>query len=759
MKYTLLAWLGLIGQIWAHPAEKEIVFVAANPLKSVRSFETIELDWKELSARLPGVQPDRFFLKDLNTGKLVVTQILDADADGRPDQLLFQSDFGKDDPLKTFRLAMTSTPPGRSSGRLYGRFVPERKDDFAWENDRIAFRMYGPALEAEMISSGIDVWTKRVPYPIIDKWYAAGDASYHRDSGEGLDFYNVGSSRGCGGTGIWDGQSLHVSRNFKSYRCIAGGPIRLVFELRYDPWTIAGDTISEVKRISLDAGHQFNRIESIYQSTRSLPISFAAGVAKHPDWQAAVAFSREHGWLSRWESRDDFGALGCAVILDPNALVDFYEQDMNHLIVGKATPAQAVRYYAGAGWDRSGYFNHREEWEAYVDLYAQAVQTPIQITYLTSASLRQKPKAESWAHIVARSIIQTYPNPADLDVYGKGWTYTNGFFLHGLYRLQQKEPNQEYLRYIQKWLDRYIDHDGRLISSEYKMDEYKLDDVEAGKIALLMYQRTGDTRYRRACEQLVEQLQKQPRTTEGGYWHKLVYPWQMWLDGIYMADAFLLQYAAAVQQPNWTDEAIRQIKLITAHTLDGKTGLYYHGWDEKKNPVWADPLTGASPGIWGRALGWFAMALVDGLDELDAHHPQRPQLLQILSKLSAALVTYQDPETGLWYQVVDRGDHTANWHETSCSAMFSYALARSVHQGYLPKKYLKNAEKAFQGLCRHHVYFDEQGLFYLTGTVKVGTLNFASSQGDFEYYVNTDRRINDFKGVAAFLFAALELNR
>ena len=346
-----------------------------------------------------------------------------------------------------------------------------------------------------------------------------------------------------------------------------------------------------------------------------------------------------------------------------------------------------------------------------------------------------------------------------MDVYGKGWTYTNGFFLHGLYRLEQKEPNQKYLRYIQRWLDHYIDQDGRLISSEYKMEEYKLDDVEAGKIALLMYQKTGDARYRRACEQLIEQLQKQPRTAEGGYWHKLVYPWQMWLDGIYMADAFLLQYAAAVKQPNWADEAIRQIELITAHTLDGQSGLYYHGWDERKNPVWADPVTGASPSFWGRALGWFAMALVDGLDELDAHHVQRPQLLKILKELSAALVKYQDPETGLWFQVVDRGDHPANWHETSCSAMFSYALARSVHQGYLPKKYLENAEKAFRGLCEHHVYFDEQGLFYLTGTVKVGTLNFASSQGDFDYYVNTDRRINDFKGVAAFLFAALELNR
>ena len=763
MKFRLLGMLllGCLAQSSSAAAANEIVFVATNPLKTARVAETIEINWDELIARLPGLQPDHLVLVDMNTGKNIVTQVIDLDQDGQPEQLLFQTDFGTDDPQKTYRLQKCSFPVSRLGSKVYGRFVPERKDDFAWENDRVAFRIYGPALEAEMVSSGIDVWAKRVPYSIIEKWYAAGDASYHTDSGEGLDFYTVGTTRGCGGSGIWDGHALQVSRNFTKFRRIANGPIRVLCELTYAPWQVEGAAIAEVKRISLDAGHNLNRIESLFQASQTQSIQFAAGIAIHQDWTSTVGSDERQGWLSQWESQADKGGLGCAIILDPTSLIEFKDQDGNHLAIGKAMTNQVVRYYAGAGWDKSGQFSDRKKWESYVDRTARALQAPIQITFLNfNSDYRKKnPPTESWARTIARTIMKTYPDPTDMDVYGKGWTYTNGFFLHGLYRLAQKEKNPEYSAYIKQWLDHYIDESGRLIPEEYKMEEFKLDDIETGKIALLMYQKTGDPRYLRACEQLIEQLQKQPRTTDGGYWHKRIYPWQMWLDGIYMADAFLLQYAAVTNKPQWTAEAIKQIELIAAHTLDKQTGLYYHGWDERKNPVWADPVSGASPAFWGRAIGWFAMALVDGLDELPADHPDRHKLLSILKDLSTALIRYQDPYTGLWYQVIDRGTKADNWHETSSSAMFCYAFARAVHQGYLPKKFLQSAEKSFKGLCDHHVYFDEQGLLYLTGTVKVGTLNFASSKGDYDYYISTDRRINDFKGVGAFLFAALELNK
>lgn len=746
-------------QVQARVAQ-EAVFVVANPAKTLRCSETIEISWQDLLKRLPACSPDRLALTDLNTGKKVVTQIMDVDQNGQPEFLLLQTDFTRDDPIKTFRLTLSDQAAAHTSGLLYGRFVPERKDDFAWENDRIAFRMYGKSLEVETVSSGIDVWVKRVPYPIIDKWYAAGDAAYHTDSGEGLDFYSVGTTRGCGGSGIWNGQTLEVSKNFRSARVLAGGPIRFQFELTYDAITSHGVSITESKRISLDAGQNFNRIECLYQTTGRQRIQFAAGVAIHKDWTGSAASDREQGWLSRWETSPDQGGLGCAVIFEPKSLQEFRELEADHLAICSATTGQPVRYYAGAGWSKSGPFSTQEKWHAYVQQCAQNLQAPLTITWLTSAAdyVARNGEPKSWARLTAASVMKTYPNPADMDVYGKGWTYTNGYFLHGLYRLWEKEKKADDLSFIKKWLDAFIDENGKLAPQEYKPEEFKLDDIEAGKVALLMFQNSADKRYLAACEQLLEQLQKQPKTSDGGYWHKRVYPWQMWLDGVYMGDAFAMQYAAALRQPKYFDEAVRQIELIACHTRDGKTGLFYHGWDEKKNPVWADPVSGASPCFWGRAIGWYAMALVDGLDALPSQHPARVRLLTLLQELSASLIKYQD-KSGLWYQVVDRGQEPDNWHETSCSAMFCYTLARGVHQGYLQPRYLKNAQNAFKGLCDHHVFFDDQGLLYLTGTVKIGTLNFASSKGDYHYYVNTDCRINDFKGVAAFLFAALELEK
>jgi unsaturated rhamnogalacturonyl hydrolase len=743
----------------ARAADKSLVFTARNPLKIARLSETIELPWSEVQKRMPNLQPDNVRLTDMNTGKLVITQLLDLNGDGSPESVIFQTNFAKDDPVKTFCLEHDAAGIARQPGKVYGRFVPERKDDFAWENDRIAFRIYGTALESELVSSGIDVWLKKVPYPIIEKWYAAGEGAYHKDSGEGLDLYTVGPSRGCGGIGIWDGHALRVSSNFRAWRILANGPVRITFELTYAPWKVDGRAISEVKRITLDAGQNLNQIESVFKTEGEATFSYGVGIAIHAPWPGQVGNSTELGWQSRWETTPDNGSFGCGVVIDPACKISFTSDAANNLALGKGKANAPVRYYSGAGWDRSGQFADHKAWEAYLEQFSMKLRTPVEIAFLTSSAeyQRQHGRIEKWPEVVARSIMRQYPNPADLDVYGTGWTYTNGFFLHGLFNLAKKTGQDEYLAYVQKWVDSCLDRDGRLLPAQYDMEEFKLDDVQAGKVALLLYQHTGDQRYKACCEQLVEQLQRQPRTHDGGYWHKRVYPWQMWLDGIYMADAFMLPYGAMTKSPALAEEALKQIQLITRHTRDKATGLYVHGWDESKNPVWADPVTGSSPEVWGRALGWFFIALVDGLDYIPAEHPQRSVILAQVRELAARLCVYQDTASGLWYQVVDKGAAKDNWLESSCSAMFAYGLAKAADRGWIKKEYRNNAKLAFRGLIDRQVYFDEKGLFHLTGTVKVGTLNFASSLGDFDYYVHTDRRIDDFKGVGAFFFAAQQL--
>jgi unsaturated rhamnogalacturonyl hydrolase len=199
------------------------------------------------------------------------------------------------------------------------------------------------------------------------------------------------------------------------------------------------------------------------------------------------------------------------------------------------------------------------------------------------------------------------------------------------------------------------------------------------------------------------------------------------------------------------------MKLIAKHTTDPKTGLMYHGWDETKNKIWADQEKGNSPEFWARAIGWYAMALADCLDYIPENHPDRKEIIILFQNLAKSILKYQDPKSNLWYQVVDKGNQPGNWIETSGSAMFTYAFAKGARKGYLDKSYRAVAQKAFDSLIKNYIYFDDAGKLYLDQTVKVGTLNFKNSKGDYAYYISTERRINDYKGLGSLLFASIEL--
>ena len=231
----------------------------------------------------------------------------------------------------------------------------------------------------------------------------------------------------------------------------------------------------------------------------------------------------------------------------------------------------------------------------------------------------------------------------------------------------------------------------------------------------------------------------------------------MWLDGIYMADIFSMQYGKMFNEPKWFDEASRQIQLISKHTLDPVTGLMYHGWDESRNSVWANPVTGASPAFWGRAIGWYFMAVIDCLDYLPESHPSRQSIIGIFRNLAASIAKYQDDNTKLWYQVIDKGDQPGNWIETSCSAMFAYGFAKGANKGLLDASYRQRAQDAFDALIRNYTWYDGNGNLYFDQTVKVGTLNPKVSKGDYEYYIGGEKRINDYKGLGALLYASLEM--
>lgn len=365
-----------------------------------------------------------------------------------------------------------------------------------------------------------------------------------------------------------------------------------------------------------------------------------------------------------------------------------------------------------------------------------------------------------WSTRMAQTFIAEYPDSIAYANESRGarWTYEQGLMLEALRRVGEATHDSSYAVYIRADLDRYVGADGSIRT--YDLDAYNLDNIAPGRLLLFLAQETGESRYRAAADLLRRQLEEQPRTNGGGFWHKKIYPYQMWLDGIFMAEPFYAHYTRLYGDPSAFDDIAHQIITIEQHTRDVTTGLLYHGWDESRNQRWADPQTGCSPNFWGRAMGWYAMGLVDVLDFFPESHPRRGDIVQILKRLAQAVSTFQDTASGVWYQVVDQGDKRGNYLESSASCMFTYALAKGVRKGYLDSTSLAVAQRAFDGIVAEFVTVDSDGHVRLRETCQVAGLGGDPYRdGSFEYYVGEPRRTNDFKGVGPFIFAALELGR
>jgi unsaturated rhamnogalacturonyl hydrolase len=336
------------------------------------------------------------------------------------------------------------------------------------------------------------------------------------------------------------------------------------------------------------------------------------------------------------------------------------------------------------------------------------------------------------------------------------WAYEEGVLLDGMAAQWHATANNADFKYIKDAVDKYVTEDGMIRG--YKSDAHSLDDIEMARAVLEVYRVTRQPKYAKAAKFVHDQLAIQPRTASGGYWHKQIYPNQMWLDGAYMAEPFRAAYAATFHEPGDFDDIAKQLLLMDAKMRDPKTGLLRHGWDESKQMKWADAATGLSPEIWARAMGWYAMALVDVLDWMPADHPQRAALVTALNRTAVAVRAYQDKKTGLWWQVMDKGGRPGNYTEASASSMFVYALAKGVRMGYLPQSYKANARFGWEGIQKAFVSTGPDGLMVLNGTVKVGGLGGTPYRsGTFDYYVDEKTIANDAKGVGAFLLAGSEM--
>lgn len=369
---------------------------------------------------------------------------------------------------------------------------------------------------------------------------------------------------------------------------------------------------------------------------------------------------------------------------------------------------------------------------------------------------KNEASGELWSVRMANSVMARYDTLLKMDAPRVRWQYDVSYVGQAIDRLGHLDP--KYSEYMETFIDYFVQEDGSV--KHYKQTDYNIDRINPAKNVITLYKRTGEQKYRDAIELHVEQMRNHPKTESGGYWHKKIYPNQIWLDGLYMASPFLAQYAKEFNDPEWFDVVAEEIKLAYRVTRDEESGLLYHAYDESREQRWADPLTGQSPHFWSRATGWYMMAIVDVLDFLPKTHPDRDSIIEILNNVSEAVLKVRDPETGLWYQVLDHLGEEGNYIEGSGSAMFAYTFAKGAKNGYLNENYLDVANSVFDDIVEHLIVEEEDGLITMTsicGACGLGGNPYRD--GSYEYYITEKVYDNDPKGVAPFIMAAIELER
>lgn len=382
--------IGLIAFFLFRP---DPVFTVENRLSIPRN-EVMGIPFSRLEKMMGGkFDPLQLQVVESSSNLSVPKQWVDLDQDGVYEELLFFAEL-KANETKSYSLTLNDQNTEMQSPRVrtFVRFVPERIDDIAWENDKVAFRTYGPEAQRLVdekqsggtLTSGIDAWLKRVDYPIIDKWYQkyVDGGSYHTDSGEGYDPYHVGDSRGIGGIGVWLGDSLYVSKNFTEYKIIANGPLRTVFELTYAPWSAEKTTIQETKRISIDLGSQLYHLEVKLKSDSPLP-NLTAGITLH-DGTGQISSDPNAGWISYWEDIDG-SKLGTGIVASSEDILDQLEirtaaKEQSHIYM-LLNPERRISYYAGFGWEKAGEFSSVDEWNKYLSDFSEKLASPLLLNF------------------------------------------------------------------------------------------------------------------------------------------------------------------------------------------------------------------------------------------------------------------------------------------------------------------------------------------------------------------------------------------
>ena len=375
------------------------------------------------------------------------------------------------------------------------------------------------------------------------------------------------------------------------------------------------------------------------------------------------------------------------------------------------------------------------------------------------AKAQKVDKNQPWSVRMVQSEMVRCPESWQLDFQPSlKWDYCHGLELQAMLDVYDRYGDERIYNYALAYADTMIHDDGSIV--KYKRSDFSLDRINSGKFIFRIYDQTKNEKYRKALDLMRSQLDDHPRNEDGGFWHKKIYPNQVWLDGIYMGAPFYAEYAYRNSRVNDYADVINQFLMAARHTYDPQTDLFKHACDVSRKERWSNPETGQSLHSWGRAMGWYAMAFVDALDFIPKHEAKRDSMLMVFNQLCGMIKRTQEPKSGLWYQVLDKSGAPGNYLESSCSVMFVYALFKGVRMGYIDKSYLDVAIKGYNSILKEFIEVDKDGLVTITKACAVAGLGGkVYRSGDYDYYINEMIRPNDAKAVGPFIMASLEWER
>ena len=720
-----------------------------------------------------------------------ISQLIDDDADGAPDRLVILTDLApaQSKSITIEEGAPESAAPIRTQAELSVKTGGEWRDNIylggKFENVSFAenpapqvdhqeyFRYEGPGIESDKIGyrvyldhrNGFDIFGKEVNDLVLQNVGLDGYDSYHEMSDWGADILKVGDSLGTGGFGYWNGDAVETVSNVSglSARILSSGPIQSSFRLDYKNWKSTAGAVDVSATLSMAAGSPF--VDVSLKTSDALD-NIAIGLVKHPGTELIKGNMDIAG--EAWTYMASFGRqtefddnLGMVVLFRRADFVKYAEDANNYAIVMRPHGTE-LHYAFGAFWEKG--VDGVTTSAALEDRLKEEVlrrTVPPRIRLKTANS--EKLGAMSGDEISLRLAQSELERRGDGLVYGEwdngrrapaAWTYSTGLLLEALDDVATTTGDAVFSDYAKRVMDSFVSADGDI--ADYDPEEFNIDSINPGKMLQRLYERTGEPRYKLAISRLAAQLDDQPRTSEGAFWHKKRYPHQLWLDGVYMGMPFLARVGASVGDASKLEAAVHEFEIARAHLRDSSTGLYFHAWDEAGKQVWADPVTGRSPHVWARGMGWYAMALVDTLEAIPPEDKDlRKRLIDLSRELAATLAAYQN-ETGVWFQIMDMPLAPGNYREASASAMFAYFLAKGVNDGVLDDKYADIATRAYAGIVSEFLTQDADGRLRLNNICQTAGLGFGRD-GGYEYYMSEPVVSNDPKGVGPMMMAGLQV--